>query len=257
MTMGRKKVHLDSLGPKTVGKQNLEGKVFGQPTVLFVLKDEKNNTKGHCRCDCGNECEITQKDLVTGRKQSCGCVKRKRGNEPTDLTGRRFGRLVAICQTNERTSKGCVIWQCRCDCGNTVTVSSDNLLGGNQRSCGCLRAEKMHEAREKLHFVDGTCLEWLKERKDRMDNTSGYKGISRRKNGRYFAKIGFQNRQYYLGTFDKIEDAVAVRQKAETLLFDNFLNEYRSWEDGGGKEGFHFDAEAVKASLSELRGAES
>ena len=30
-----------------------------------------------------------------------------------------------------------------------------------------------------LHFVDGTCVEWLKYRTSRSDNTSGFRGISR------------------------------------------------------------------------------
>ena len=38
--------------------------------------------------------------------------------------------------------------------------------------------------------------------------------------------------------------------------FVNFLDEYRKWEAHGGNESFHFDVQAVKASLSELRNRE-
>ncbi|MCW4016032.1 MAG: AP2 domain-containing protein [Candidatus Bathyarchaeota archaeon] len=55
-----------------------------------------------------------------------------------DLTGQRFSMLVAIKPTQERTSSGAVIWECRCDCGNTHNVSIGNLSSGNVKSCGCL-----------------------------------------------------------------------------------------------------------------------
>jgi len=52
------------------------------------------------------------------------------------LIGQRFGRLVVIGQ-EESTEKGRRRWVCRCDCGNTCTVSSSNLTGGRTTSCGC------------------------------------------------------------------------------------------------------------------------
>ena len=52
-----------------------------------------------------------------------------------DITGKRFGRLVAIEPTNERTKQGDIIWKCKCDCGNTSNVSAKNLKV--VKSCGC------------------------------------------------------------------------------------------------------------------------
>jgi len=52
--------------------------------------------------------------------------------------GIRFGRLIAI-----RPSGHCganIEWECRCDCGNTVRVSNNNLKKGT-KSCGCLWKE--------------------------------------------------------------------------------------------------------------------
>ena len=58
-----------------------------------------------------------------------------------DLTGQRFGRLVAI---KLLTSKGAKRhkWLCKCDCGNECVVLGHNLVGGHTKSCGCLRKEK-------------------------------------------------------------------------------------------------------------------
>lgn len=58
-----------------------------------------------------------------------------------DLTGQRFGRLVALGPVG-RTASHNVIWSCECDCGSTVVVPTSNLNNGHTQSCGCLRADK-------------------------------------------------------------------------------------------------------------------
>jgi len=54
-----------------------------------------------------------------------------------DLTGQRFGKLIALNETEKRKSKN-VVWLCKCDCGNLKEVGRDNLIRGHTRSCGCL-----------------------------------------------------------------------------------------------------------------------
>ena len=54
------------------------------------------------------------------------------------MKGERFGRLTVI--SRDTTRKG-VAWLCDCDCGNTTTVYSGNLVKGLTKSCGCLRSE--------------------------------------------------------------------------------------------------------------------
>jgi hypothetical protein len=61
-----------------------------------------------------------------------------------DLTGERFGRLVALELAPRQ--KGRIYWVCRCDCGQQKTVSANKLMSGNTRSCGCLRSEVAAEA---------------------------------------------------------------------------------------------------------------
>ena len=52
-----------------------------------------------------------------------------------DLSGRRFGLLVA--RDDVGTKGGRRIWECDCDCGNVTTVAASNLTTGNSSSCGC------------------------------------------------------------------------------------------------------------------------
>ncbi len=51
-----------------------------------------------------------------------------------DITGQRFGKLVAIEPTEKRQS-GNIIWRFRCDCGNIVEHVNCHLT--NTSSCGC------------------------------------------------------------------------------------------------------------------------
>ena len=58
-----------------------------------------------------------------------------------DLTGQRFGRLVAIKLLTSKDAKR-LKWLCKCDCGKECVVLGHNLVGGHTKSCGCLRKEK-------------------------------------------------------------------------------------------------------------------
>jgi len=63
--------------------------------------------------------------------------KVKRTGRPIkDFTGVRQGRLVMVSATDEREN-GNVIWVCKCDCGETVKLSTASFRSGT-RSCGCL-----------------------------------------------------------------------------------------------------------------------
>lgn len=55
-----------------------------------------------------------------------------------DLTGQRFGRLVAVCRViiNRRT-----MWLCVCDCGKKNHIRADSLTSGVAKSCGCFKRD--------------------------------------------------------------------------------------------------------------------
>lgn len=70
----------------------------------------------------------------------------------------------------------------------------------------------------------GTNVNRIKNKKVQVNNTSGYTGISYHK-GRdmWYARICFRGKTYSLGYYDKIEDAVRARKRAEELTFDDFI----------------------------------
>jgi hypothetical protein len=58
----------------------------------------------------------------------------------TDLTGRRFSRLLVISR-EPNNGRGNAVWLCRCDCGKEIKVTTDHLKDGHTQSCGCLARE--------------------------------------------------------------------------------------------------------------------
>lgn len=61
-----------------------------------------------------------------------------------DITGERYGRLIAIRRLDRRRN-GHTVWLCKCDCGNETEVVIGSLRNGLTRSCGCLNAERRIE----------------------------------------------------------------------------------------------------------------
>ena len=53
-----------------------------------------------------------------------------------DITGQRFGRLVALKKAPSRN--GSTYWLCQCDCGNQKEIKTGNLTRGATKSCGCI-----------------------------------------------------------------------------------------------------------------------
>ena len=67
--------------------------------------------------------------------------------EKLDLTGWRFGRLIAIRMTRVKNKK--TYWLCECDCENIREVSLSNLRSGHTTSCGCWKMEAIIKAKRK------------------------------------------------------------------------------------------------------------
>ena len=57
---------------------DLTGQRFGKLVALFPIYSENGgHTLWHCKCDCGNECDIDMGNLRQGFSQSCGCTHSK------------------------------------------------------------------------------------------------------------------------------------------------------------------------------------
>lgn len=58
-----------------------------------------------------------------------------------NLTGRPFGRLIALHVVLRPGRSPRYAWECQCQCGNLTHALASNLLANEHRSCGCLRDE--------------------------------------------------------------------------------------------------------------------
>lgn len=123
---------------------DLTGKQSGYLTIIKRIKsDTHGNAQWLCKCACGNEAPVRAMYLKGGKQQQKYCCKQcPLFTEPmrVDLTGQRFGRLVALNYVRS-TPGGMSIWAFRCDDGNIIERKHDNVLSGHTQSCGCLGKE--------------------------------------------------------------------------------------------------------------------
>ena len=132
---------------------DLTGKRFGKlPVTGYDNTDERRFNWYECKCDCGNTAYVKSTLLKNGTTSSCGCLQKETMTDnakklASNLSGQRFGRLIAVRATEERNNNK-VIWECKCDCGNTVYVKSTLLKNGHTASCGCLRIETLARNRQ-------------------------------------------------------------------------------------------------------------
>ena len=56
---------------------DLAGQKFGRLAVLYATSKRERKGFWHCQCDCGNEINVTQDNLVYGNYRSCGCLRQE------------------------------------------------------------------------------------------------------------------------------------------------------------------------------------
>lgn len=147
-------------------------------------------------------------------------------SRPLDLTGQRFGRLVAIERaTNSKSGKA--KWLCKCDCGNETMVFSTSLVRGLSRSCGCIHQERVRTIGSKtipqnmakqveINMQYHTNFQVIGTHTPPKNNTSGHKGISWDADRKmWIAYINVHNKRVFLGRYAKLDAAVEARKRAE------------------------------------------
>ena len=210
---------------------DLTGRTFGD---LKVLGRSNKRQPGRgvwwwCKCKCGNICEVTATAMVTGKRTHCGCRKDLKRYAHADITNRTFGRLTALYPTEQRDSRGSVIWHCRCACGQELDIPYNWLMYDNIVSCGCQKREHDQKLNQLITRVDGTSIDHLRSQKIPSSNTTGVKGVYRVK-GKYMANIVFQKKQYFLGTYETLEEAAAARREADELISGQAVLLYEKWK---------------------------
>lgn len=111
--------------------RDITGQIFGNLTAI-----EPVDGKWLFQCSCGNKKIIALNDVVSGRTQSCGCLRHRSGKDSPrfqDISGTRFGNLIAI------EPMGGDNWLFFCtSCGKGKVMNLSNVKAGKCYSCGCM-----------------------------------------------------------------------------------------------------------------------
>lgn len=80
-----------------------------------------------------------------------------------DITGQRFGRLVAIKSEARRGKRNgregaFTWWLCQCDCGREKWIILSSIVAGHSKSCGCLKREKGRKRPRQPKNVPRVCV---------------------------------------------------------------------------------------------------
>ena len=126
------------------------GKKFGRLTPIEIVPGDRRRLL-KCSCDCGVVFVADPRMLKRGDTTSCGCFRRESQSDrrKADLVGKVFGRLTVVGIGNSklvgRNKVRNYAWICTCECGSTIELTSNTLLSGNTKSCGCYNKERTGE----------------------------------------------------------------------------------------------------------------
>ena len=165
----------------------------------------------------------------------CRTDGKRKSPPPKDVSGQRFGRLVAVRPTEKRGTGGMVVWECKCDCGNTHYAEVGRLIDGGVQSCGCLKRERIiasryvdafrEKQRQKsletwdesaaiIGMQDDTNISLVKSKKARIDSSTGVRGVHYQKDkNSYRVELKFRKKVYREYGFKTIEDAAKARER--------------------------------------------
>lgn len=97
-----------------------------------------------------------------------------------NLKNKRFTRLLVLSE-NGRDIFGTILWKCKCDCGNIVTIRSHSLISKHTRSCGCLNreAQRTHGlSKHKLYSIWKEMISRCYNKKNKRYMDWGGRGIT-------------------------------------------------------------------------------
>lgn len=194
-------------------KKSLINEIRGDFLVVEYLDDKKY------RCQC-TKCGHVIESFSANINERLRCQQCKPGYTK-NLIGQEFGLLV-VTGYNKETKK----WKCRCVCGETTEVKSNNLKNGNTASCGKCNYIK-HAGSD---VAGGTRLSQI-NRKISKNNTSGIPGVSWNiRKEKWQASIRFGGKNYFLGYHDNKEFAGELVEEAKLRLTSNFLDWYEEFK---------------------------
>lgn len=250
--------YLDYLGFPQIrfnrGKpKDIAGMQFGYLTALAPTgQKQRKDHIWRCVCRCGKKAEYPATRLLLGNTVSCGCLRGehfKRINKYIGGTSLRQSIEEQVESTRAMSGYTGVTtkrgkWRAyirykgqTIDLGCYTRLEDAVKARAKGKEAVQLDAMDLLDFYETLHKDDPALPDRAKVREEnkpvkqdpptapasravRSNNTSGQPGVSRKRD-KWAAKITFEKITYQLGSYDSIEDAIAVRKAAEQMLQEN------------------------------------
>lgn len=197
---------------------------------LIVIEDRPRRAK---RCDvrvrcllCGRRTTVRTCNLVTGNTKSCGCYRRLRKishgmwrtrlyqcwsdmlwrcEKPTARNYKNYGgRGVRVCRA-WHSFEAFALWARRSGYRDSLTLDR-RKANGDYTPSNCRWATRRQQSQN---------------HRKRVDNTSGYVGVSRVGSG-FRAEVRSLNKRGHLGYFDDLYSAAWVRDAYVKRHFDEY-----------------------------------
>lgn len=220
--------------------EDLTGKHFGKWTVLAPSEKPHYYT---CRCECGAVKDVYDSSLRLGKSRSClSCANRGQKPAMTETALRKAkkkeGQTIngwKVLEVLPEKAGSAFLCMAICPkCGKEAKVKLTTLV--KITKCAAC-AHDIGQKADTVHavtYVDGSSLSSIRARtggRINKNSTSGANGVGKDCHGRWRAYINFQRKQFYLGSYDTIEEAVAARKEAEELIYAPYLKEHEGWEE--------------------------
>ena len=99
----RRKTHCGCKSVRSYATSNITGRRFGRLTAMYPTKSvtQKGFVIWHCRCDCGNEPDVSYNNLMYCGQQSCGCRKKEHDQELGTLLTHVGGTSLEMIQSQK------------------------------------------------------------------------------------------------------------------------------------------------------------
>ena len=235
-----KKTHC---GCQNINRNYIIGNKYGKLLVESFAYSKNNKLYFNCKCDCGNECIINSSRLKNGYTKSCGCLHiafisnlNKKYNT-YNLTGaygigyttnnkefyfdlEDYDKIKDYCWTYDK-QKGYFV---NLNLKNSIQRFILNLNNENYLQVDHINGNKYDNRKNNLRVC--TIAENCYNKGLLINNTSGYTGVSwSKKLNKWRARIGYRRKEYSLGCFDNLDDAIKARKQAEEKYFGEYARQ--------------------------------
>ena len=238
--------------------KDLTGQKFGRLTVLYRGEDNiHHKAQWWCKCNCGNDnlILIVGCNLTSGNTKSCGCYSlesmkdcsnKHTNNDDFNLLGE-YG-IGWTSNTNEKFYFDLEDYdKIKNYCWYANTSKKNGYCSIRARDRITKKIVPIHEVitgkkyqdhidrntfnNRKNNLRDSTQLENTKNKSLQKNNTSGVAGVYFNKNvQKWVARVNIDCVQTDLGYFEKFEDAVVSRLKAEKKYYGEFAPQKHLYE---------------------------